>query len=282
MLSRPTSNAGYSESQPEHTSSMSTAHRPTWDPAQARDVKGGSRQYSVRDMAAHTKLKFRQVGQTSVDEVKKRDLRAELLAAEMEAQNKKRKAEGKPPLAVEGSSSIENGEVKAIEDEESNKRRKLLQEALALDKDDSESEDEDEKTSGKNKEAEEEEDGDESEDSDDEDDTNELLKELERIKRQRAEEKTRMEQEQSAQDTAAREMDIATKNPLLNLAAALGQSPAGLDTTAPGTFAVKRRWDDDLIFKNQATNLKERPSGHFVNDLLRTEFHKKFMSRFIK
>ena len=38
---------------------MSTAHRPTWDPAQAREVKGGSRQYSVRDMAAHTKLKFR-------------------------------------------------------------------------------------------------------------------------------------------------------------------------------------------------------------------------------
>jgi protein CWC15 len=57
-----------------------------------------------------------------------------------------------------------------------------------------------------------------------------------------------MEQEQSAQDTAAREMDIATKNPLLNLAAALGQSPAGLDTTAPGTFAVKRRWDDGTRF----------------------------------
>ena len=40
---------------------MSTAHRPTWDPAQAKDVKGGSRQFSVRDMPAHTKLKFRYV-----------------------------------------------------------------------------------------------------------------------------------------------------------------------------------------------------------------------------
>lgn len=29
----------------------------------------------------------------------------------------------------------------------------------------------------------------------------------------------------------------------------------------------------DLIFKNQAMNQKEK-SGHFVNDLLRTEFHK--------
>jgi hypothetical protein len=30
---------------------------------------------------------------------------------------------------------------------------------------------------------------------------------------------------------------------LLNLAAALGNAP-GINTTAPGTFAVKRRWDD--------------------------------------
>ncbi|KAM6502610.1 Pre-mRNA-splicing factor Cwf15/Cwc15 [Amanita muscaria] len=246
---------------------MSTAHRPTWDPAQAKDVKGGSRQYSVRDMAAHTKLKFRQVGQTSVDEVKQRDLRAELLVAEQEAKNKKRKAEGKPPLPIEGKTPTENGDVKAIEDEDSNKRRKLLQEALELDKDDSDSEDE--KVNGESKDED-----DSEEESEDEDDTDELLKELERIKRQRAEEKVRQEQEQSQQDAVAREAEIATKNPLLNLAAALGQAPAGLNTTAPGTFAVKRRWDDDLIFKNQATNLKDKASGQFVNDLLRTEFHK--------
>lgn len=110
-------------------------------------------------MAAHTKLKFRyvtlsysqneklikkkisQVGQTSVSEVEKRDLRAELLLAEAEAKNKKRKAEGKPPLPIEGASSssaaVENGG-----DEESNKRRKLLQEALELDRDDDDDDDE--------------------------------------------------------------------------------------------------------------------------------------------
>lgn len=134
---------------------MSTAHRPTWDPAQAKDVKGGSRQFSVRDMAAHTKLKFRQEcssshmnsklstphrqpGQTSAAEVSKRDLRAELLAAEQEARDRKRKAEGKPPLAVENGSA---GAITAPADDEANKRRKLLQEALEMDKDD---EDEDE------------------------------------------------------------------------------------------------------------------------------------------
>ncbi|KAF8058713.1 Pre-mRNA-splicing factor Cwf15/Cwc15 [Lyophyllum atratum] len=249
---------------------MSTAHRPTWDPAQAKDVKGGSRQFSVRDMAAHTKLKFRQPGQTSTADVKKLDLRAELLAAEHEAKNKKRKAEGKPPLPVEGGSA----------DEEVNKRRKLLQEALDMDKDD------DDEEQGENKGEKDEEGGsdeDESDEDEDEDDTAELLRELEKIKRERAEEKARLENEASATTAAARDAEIAAGNPLLNLAAALGQqTPGGVNTTVPGTFSVKRRWDDDLIFKNQAMDTRDKGRGHFVNDLLRTEFHKKFMAKFIK
>ncbi|KAF5375507.1 hypothetical protein D9615_009183 [Tricholomella constricta] len=249
---------------------MSTAHRPTWDPAQAKDVKGGSRQFSVRDMAAHTKLKFRQQGQTSTDEVKKRDLRAELLAAEQEAKNKKRKAEGKPPLPVEGGPA----------DDEANKRRKLLQEALDMDKDDDDDEEDDKKA---DKDEEGGSDEDDSDEEDDEDDTAELLRELEKIKRERAEEKSRLEQEESATTAAARDAEIATGNPLLNLAAALGQqTPSGINTTVPGTFSVKRRWDDDLIFKNQAMDTRDKGQGHFVNDLLRTEFHKKFMAKFIK
>ena len=204
---------------------MSTAHRPTWDPAQARDVKGGSRQFSVRDMAAHTKLKFRYVpstrvqhaltrrdrqpGQTSTGEVARRDLRADLLAAEEEARNKKRKAEGRPPVAITSGG----------EDEDTLKRRKLLQEALELDRDDDEEEDERMET---NEESEEE--------SEDEDDTDELLRELEKIKRERAEEQARQEREQ-----------------LASQAAQLGQSP-GLNTTVPGTFSVKKRWDDGRYF----------------------------------
>lgn len=83
----------------------------------------------------------RQPGQTSADEVAKRDLRAELLLAEAEARDKKRKAEGKPPLG------IENGQ-----DEQGNKRRKLLQDAIELDKDedDEDGEDKGEKEDGDN------------------------------------------------------------------------------------------------------------------------------------
>ncbi len=87
---------------------------------------------------------------------------------------------------------------------------------------------------------------DDEEDEEDEDDTAELLRELEKIKRERAQEKERSEREQSAATAQAREEEIATSNPLLNLAAALGQS-TGVNTTVPGTFAVKRRWDDGEI-----------------------------------
>jgi len=263
---------------------MSTAHRPTWDPAQAREVKGGSRQYSVRDMAAHTKLKFRQPGQTSVDEVKTRNLRADLLAAEAEARAKKRKAAGLPVEDVQPASA-------ASEDEESKKRRKVLQEALEMDKDADSDEDDDDgdRANGLNGNANGNRSGgeegggddDDDEDEDEEDDTAELLRELEKIKRERAAEQARLDQAEAEATEAEREAQIATANPLLNLAAALGNTP-GINTTAPGTFAVKRRWDDDLVFKNQAVGDKDRPQGQFVNDLLRTEFHRKFMSRFVK
>jgi protein CWC15 len=67
---------------------------------------------------------------------------------------------------------------------------------------------------------------------------------------------------------------------LLNLQNALGQSEPAPSATSSATasFSVKRRWDDDLIFKNQAAGLDDKPKkGEFVNDLLRSEFHKKFM-----
>ena len=66
-------------------------------------------------------------------------MRAELLAAEAEARDRKRKAEGKPPLAVENDSAA---------DEEANKRRKLLQEALEMDKDEDAEDERSEKGEG--------------------------------------------------------------------------------------------------------------------------------------
>lgn len=108
---------------------------------------------------------------------------------------------------------------------------------------------------------------DDDDDDDEEDDTAELLRELEKIKRERAAEQARVEQAEAEATEAEREAQIATANPLLNLAAALGNAP-GINTTAPGTFAVKRRWDDGSY---PFCTLRET-SGHFT--FLQTSFSK--------
>ncbi|KAL0240668.1 hypothetical protein I308_106467 [Cryptococcus tetragattii IND107] len=272
---------------------MSQAHRPTWNPAQGRETKAGSQQISKLSLAAHTKLKFRQPGQTNTSDVARRDLKAELLAAERAALDKKRKTEGLPPLAPLGSQ--QDGQLRiegardGEEDETAAKRRKILEEAAEMDKDDeSESEGEEGESKGKGKaedDEDEDDDDDSDDDSDDEDDTAALMAELAKIKQERAEEKARLDAEAASSAAISREAEIATGNPLMNLQAALGtatDSPRSTTSTA-STFAVKRRWDDDLIFKNQAVGIDDKPKkGEFVNDLLRSEFHKKFMNRFIK
>lgn len=117
-----------------------------------------------------------------------------------------------------------------------------------------------------------------SSDDDSDDDTAALMAELAKIKRERAEEKARLAAEADAANAADRDAEIASGNPLLNLQAALGQGSEA-SSSAGGGFAVKRRWDDDLIFKNQAVTLEKAKKGEFVNDLLRSEFHKKFMQK---
>lgn len=73
-----------------------------------------------------------------MSEVSKLDLRAELLAAEQEAREKKRKAEGKPSAVL----SIEHKPLDVSQDDEAIKRRRLLQDTHELDKDDEDDEDE--------------------------------------------------------------------------------------------------------------------------------------------
>lgn len=47
-------------------------------------------------------------------------------------------------------------------------------------------------------------------------------------------------------------------------------------------FKVKRRWDDDVVFKNCARGEPDRKEKPFINDALRSEFHKKFMEKYVK
>ena len=48
-----------------------------------------------------------------------------------------------------------------------------------------------------------------------------------------------------------------------------------------GDFAVKRRWDEDVVFRNQARQ-EPRKQRRFINDTVRNDFHKRFLNRYIR
>jgi protein CWC15 len=95
-----------------------------------------------------------------------------------------------------------------------------------------------------------------------------LFAELAKIKAERAAEKAKQEAEAAEKDRDERDRSLASGNPLLN--------------SGPKDFTVKRRWDDDVIFKNQARGVDDKPKNRFVNDMLRSDFHKKFLNKYVK
>ncbi|KAM0105337.1 complexed with cef1p [Aspergillus fumigatus] len=193
-------------------------------------------QLTTNDFYLH--IHISRLGQGSEAEVRQRDLRAELLQAEAahfakkngvpinepvtESAAPKRLLEGGPP----------DGANEAEEEDPEAKRRRILEETREIDADSEGSEDDSSE-----------------EESDDEDEAAELMRELEKIKRERLEQKEKEERERAAKEEEQREYDIARGNPLLN----------------PQDFNLKRRWDDDVVFKNQARGTEEKRGKEFVN-----------------
>jgi len=252
--------------------------RPTFDPARGKELPKGPA-YHQRLLPAHTKLKVRQPGQGGVAERELRDLRSELLKAEATARAKRTGGSGAPEepgpvdVIVPGNkrAAIEadggNGYAEDDDEEESVevKRRRILEETRDIDAD-SDGDGSGGGGGGGDSDSSEE----SSDDDDDEDETAELLRELAKIRQERAEQKEREEREKAEAEQARQELDIARGNPLLNPKSATD-------------FNVKRRWDDDVIFKNQARGTDDRnKKKEFVNDLLRSDFHKKFMSKYVR
>ncbi|CAH0028897.1 unnamed protein product [Clonostachys rhizophaga] len=245
---------------------MTTAHRPTFDPARGKEAQRGPA-FHTRMLPAHTQLKFRKAGQGGAgdgeDELSQTDLAAELLAAEAVHFNKKN---GGAPTADEDDEDAEHTtlaglkrphqiEGKEGEDGEEDleaKRRRILAETREMDADDDDDSAEDE--------------DDDSDDSDDDDEDAELQRELERVRREREEKKRKEEEARAKEEEEARERDIALGNPLLN----------------KQDFTMKRRWDDDVVFKNQARGTEDKGKKEFVNDMIRSDFHRRFMSKYVR
>lgn len=41
------------------------------------------------------------------------------------------------------------------------------------------------------------------------------------------------------------------------------------------------RWDDDVVFKNQARG-ETKKAKRFINDTIRSDFHRKFLHKYMK
>lgn len=231
---------------------MTTAARPTWAPAKGGNEQGGTRifgpsqKYSSRDLAAHTTLKPRKEGQDTKEELLKRNLREELEERERRHFSSKDKSYNDDRDRRKGNHLLLEGTKRDNED-------RIIPRSVDADDSDVEVNSDD--------------DSDDDDDDDDEDDTEALMAELERIKKERAEEKLRQDQLQVAEELKAKEEQLLRGNPLLN------------NTTT--TFNVKRRWDDDVVFKNQARGETKTPK-RFINDTIRNDFHRKFLQKYMK
>eukprot|EP00299_Pterocystis_sp_00344_P013554 c6653_g1_i1.p1 GENE.c6653_g1_i1~~c6653_g1_i1.p1 ORF type:complete len:223 (+),score=66.13 c6653_g1_i1:44-712(+) len=222
---------------------MTTAHRPTYHPAKGRADEGGNRYLqptvmaSAKDLPSHKLLKTRQPGQGTKDEVKQKDLKAELLERERKALGDKAKPESSDTSSV-------TDDVKQIESAKSEQPNFSKLDA-----------DEELPSS--------------SEEENDDDDEAELMRELERIKRERAEEAARKAEEERRAQEAMKHEEIIRANPLLNL------------NEGQEDHTIKRRWDDDVVFKNTC---KSEPikKKRFINDTIRNDFHKKFLQKYVQ
>lgn len=100
-------------------------------------------------------------------------------------------------------------------------------------------------------------------DDDDDEDAEELMRELAKIKKEReAEEQVKKDQQAKVDGRAMRD-EVMKGNELLT-----------------GDTSLKRRWDDDCVFKNQARTAPKQKQ-RYINDSVRSDFHKRFLNKYV-
>ena len=268
---------------------MTTAHRPTYHPAVGSASAGGFRYYVQRqqvrrsDQVGHTKLKYRQAGQDTAEEVGQKDLLADL---EEREKLHKLERDGADPQHLLTDETGSNSSLLQLTDGSDNAAATGHTPTDAIDP--SAFNDEDDpvilaqsKNAAHNKSA-------TAADSDDEDSDAEderlLGLELERIKRER--EAQRVKQEQLAAEdekiaagksgSARIEAELLASNPLL-------ASNYGIDATSAGQ-QIKRRWNDDVVFRNQSRgeDITPKVQRRYINDTTRSDFHRSFLRKYVR
>lgn len=223
---------------------MTTAARPTWAPA-----KGGNEQGGTRIFGPSQKYSSRDIASHTTLKPRKegQDTQDELqkrnLRDELEERERRHFSSREDKDRRKGGHLLLEGSKREIED-------RIIPRSADAD-DDAEIKSDDES---------------DDDDDDDEDDTEALLAELEQIKKERAEDKLRKERQEQEEQLKVKEAELIRGNPLLNNAT---------------SFNVKRRWDDDVVFKNQTRGETKTPK-RFINDTIRSDFHRKFLQKYMK
>lgn len=232
---------------------MTSAARPTWSAALAsgEGLRDGSSsaptlQICAKDQPGHLKLKLRKIGQDAPEEIRSKNFRNEQNVSEATQHLLTSYISGDSDMEIDDSNSEEEQKEEAVFSYEI--ASKDINEL-----NDSESE------NGRFEQVFE-------NDHDDGEEDEELMRELEKIRKEREAEKL------------AKEKKAAESDPR----AALSDNPLFSKATEVSSFGAKRRWDDDVVFKNQAKGLDEKPEKRFINDTTRSDFHRRFMDKFIK
>lgn len=83
------------------------------------------------------------------------------------------------------------------------------------------------------------------------------------------------------------ETDTALKRELLRVQKerqareALGLPLSNVNPLLERNSGIQRKWDDDVIFKNQAKPEQARKEQRFVNDIVHSDKHKGFLKKFV-
>lgn len=131
-------------------------------------------------------------------------------------------------------------------------------------------------------------------DSDSSEDEAELLAEVERLRQERAAAREQAEVEACERAETLSQREAAAANPLLgdlgrgcddvSDTASVGTGSVATGSVATGAslaYAVRRRWDDDVVFRGQGGG-ERRTKPRFLNDTIRNDFHRRFMKKYMR
>jgi len=220
---------------------MTTAHRPTWNAA-----IGHGTNPSGNLLVAHTQ------------KVSVRDLPSNLKLKERQtgqgvATERGSKNDFREQLEIKEKKAKEEKDKKKTPAQKERERLAALENNPFPEDADDLSDEEKEKSEDDN-----------DDDDDDDDDTEDLMRELAKIKAEREAEEAQKKAEEDKMKERQRREEVFKGNPLLE----------------SQDFSLKRKWDDDTVFKNQARTAPKKGPG-YINDMMRSEFHKKFLNKYV-